>query len=129
MVKATYEELLETRVVFGSPESVIDRLTQFQEMLGITGITAELNPGGFLPKEAITEFETPGREGDARLHVKGCGAIIYGQLRLANGAYGRSCREAVGLSLRRRASVKPGYESVQIDRGGHSNGRHVEWSR
>jgi len=53
MVKATYEELLETRVVFGSPESVIDRLTQFQEMLGITGITAELNPGGFLPKEAV----------------------------------------------------------------------------
>jgi alkanesulfonate monooxygenase SsuD/methylene tetrahydromethanopterin reductase-like flavin-dependent oxidoreductase (luciferase family) len=40
-------------VVFGSPESVIDRLTQFQEMLGITGITAELNPGGFLPKEAV----------------------------------------------------------------------------
>jgi alkanesulfonate monooxygenase SsuD/methylene tetrahydromethanopterin reductase-like flavin-dependent oxidoreductase (luciferase family) len=53
MVKATYEELLETRVVFGSPESVIDRLTQFQEMLGVTGITAELNPGGFLPKEAV----------------------------------------------------------------------------
>ena len=53
MVKASYEELLETRVVFGSPESVIDRLTQFQEMLGITGITAELNPGGFLPKEAV----------------------------------------------------------------------------
>src|SRR5207245_904819 len=44
---------LETRVVFGSPESVIDRLNQFQEMLGITGITAELNPGGFLPKEAV----------------------------------------------------------------------------
>jgi alkanesulfonate monooxygenase SsuD/methylene tetrahydromethanopterin reductase-like flavin-dependent oxidoreductase (luciferase family) len=53
MVNASYEELLETRVVFGSPESVIDRLTQFQEMLGITGITAELNPGGFLPQEAV----------------------------------------------------------------------------
>jgi alkanesulfonate monooxygenase SsuD/methylene tetrahydromethanopterin reductase-like flavin-dependent oxidoreductase (luciferase family) len=53
MVNATYEELLETRVVFGSPESVIDRLSQFQEMLGITGITAELNPGGFLPQEAV----------------------------------------------------------------------------
>src|SRR5439155_6210560 len=50
---ATYEDLLETRVVFGSPESVIDRLHQFREMLGITGITAELNPGGFLPKEAV----------------------------------------------------------------------------
>ena len=53
MANATYEELLETRVVFGSPDLVIDRLTQFREMLGITGITAELNPGGFLPQEAV----------------------------------------------------------------------------
>jgi len=53
LANATYEDLLETRVVFGSPESVIDRLNQFQEMLGITGITAELNPGGFLPKDAV----------------------------------------------------------------------------
>ena len=53
MANTTYEDLLETRVVFGSPERVIDRLTQFKEMLGITGITAELNPGGFLPKEAV----------------------------------------------------------------------------
>jgi alkanesulfonate monooxygenase SsuD/methylene tetrahydromethanopterin reductase-like flavin-dependent oxidoreductase (luciferase family) len=53
LASASYEDLLETRVVFGSPESVIDRLTQFREMLGITGITAELNPGGFLPKEAV----------------------------------------------------------------------------
>ena len=53
LASSTYEDLLETRVVFGSPERVIDRLTQFREMLGITGITAELNPGGFLPKEAV----------------------------------------------------------------------------
>lgn len=53
LANSTYEDLLETRVVFGSPERVIDRLTQFQEMLGITGITAELNPGGFLPQEAV----------------------------------------------------------------------------
>ncbi len=53
LANATYEDLLETRVVFGSPERVVDKLHQFQEMLGITGITAELNPGGFLPKEAV----------------------------------------------------------------------------
>ena len=53
LANTTYEDLLETRVVFGSPEHVKDRLVQFQEMLGITGITAELNPGGFLPKEAV----------------------------------------------------------------------------
>ena len=53
LANATYEDLLETRVVFGSPERVTDKLHQFQEMLGITGVTAELNPGGFLPKEAV----------------------------------------------------------------------------
>ena len=53
LANITYEDLLETRVVFGSPGHVKDRLTQFQEMLGITGITAELNPGGFLPKAAV----------------------------------------------------------------------------
>ena len=53
LVNSTYEDLLETRVVFGSPEQVIDRLHEFREMLGVSGITAELNPGGFLPKEAV----------------------------------------------------------------------------
>ena len=53
LANATYEDLLETRVVFGSPDRVIDRLNQFKELLGVTGITAELNPGGFLPKEAV----------------------------------------------------------------------------
>ncbi len=53
LVNSTYEDLLETRVVFGSPEQVIDRLHEFKEMLGVSGITAELNPGGFLPKEAV----------------------------------------------------------------------------
>ena len=53
LLNSSYEDLLETRVVFGSPERVVDRLHEFKEMLGVTGITAELNPGGFLPKEAV----------------------------------------------------------------------------
>lgn len=51
--KLTYEEILETKVIFGSPDRVIDRLGQFKEMLGLTGFTAELNPGGLLPVEAV----------------------------------------------------------------------------
>ncbi len=51
--KLTYEEILETKVIFGSPDRVIDRLGQFKEMLGLTGITVELNPGGMLPPEAV----------------------------------------------------------------------------
>jgi len=49
----TYDDILETRVIFGTPEMVIDRLTQFKEMLGLSGIAAELNPGGLLPPEAV----------------------------------------------------------------------------
>ena len=51
--KLTYEEILETKVIFGSPGRVIDRLSQFKELLGLTGFTAELNPGGLLPPEAV----------------------------------------------------------------------------
>jgi len=49
----TWDDILETKVIVGSPERVIERLTQFKEMLGLTGFTAELNPGGLLPKEAV----------------------------------------------------------------------------
>jgi alkanesulfonate monooxygenase SsuD/methylene tetrahydromethanopterin reductase-like flavin-dependent oxidoreductase (luciferase family) len=51
--KLTYDEILETKVIFGTPEQVVDRLTQFKEMLGLTGFTAELNPEGLLPREAV----------------------------------------------------------------------------
>ena len=53
LAKMTYEEILETRVIFGTPQMVADRLAQFKETLGLTGFTAELNPGGLLPKEAV----------------------------------------------------------------------------
>ena len=53
LANSTYEDLLQTRVVFGSPERFIDRITEFKEMLGVSGVTAELNPGGFLPREAV----------------------------------------------------------------------------
>ena len=53
MAKLTYEDILQTKVIFGTPERVIDRLAQFQEQIGITGITADLNPGRALPKEAV----------------------------------------------------------------------------
>jgi alkanesulfonate monooxygenase SsuD/methylene tetrahydromethanopterin reductase-like flavin-dependent oxidoreductase (luciferase family) len=49
----TYQDILDTKVIVGSPERVIDQLTQYKEMLGLTGFTAELNPGGTLPKEVV----------------------------------------------------------------------------
>jgi alkanesulfonate monooxygenase SsuD/methylene tetrahydromethanopterin reductase-like flavin-dependent oxidoreductase (luciferase family) len=53
LAKLTYEEILETKMICGTPEGVIDRLTQFKETLGLSGFTAELNPGGLLPPEAV----------------------------------------------------------------------------
>jgi alkanesulfonate monooxygenase SsuD/methylene tetrahydromethanopterin reductase-like flavin-dependent oxidoreductase (luciferase family) len=53
LANMTYEEILETKVIFGTPESVTDKLAQFKELLGLSAVTAELNPGGRLPKEAV----------------------------------------------------------------------------
>ena len=53
LAKMSYEEILETKVIFGTPEMVTDKLANFQEMLGLSGFTAELNPGGLLPPEAV----------------------------------------------------------------------------
>jgi alkanesulfonate monooxygenase SsuD/methylene tetrahydromethanopterin reductase-like flavin-dependent oxidoreductase (luciferase family) len=49
----TYEEILQTRVVFGTAASLIDRVRQLRDELGLTGLVAELNPGGLLPVEPM----------------------------------------------------------------------------
>ena len=53
LANLTYQDILETRVIFGTPEMVVERLGQFKEMLGLTGFAAELNPGGLLPPAAV----------------------------------------------------------------------------
>ena len=47
----TYDEMLETKVAFGTPPALIDRLTELRDRLHLSGIAAELNPGGLLPFE------------------------------------------------------------------------------
>jgi len=48
-----YEEILETRVAFGTAAGLIDRLARLRDELGLTGIVAELNPGGLLPMDRM----------------------------------------------------------------------------
>ena len=43
-----YDELLETRVAFGTAAALRDRLGEIGEDLGLSGIVAELNPSGLL---------------------------------------------------------------------------------
>ena len=44
LVNSTYEDLLETRVVFGSPEQVIDRLHEFKGNAGSIGNYRRIEP-------------------------------------------------------------------------------------
>ncbi|HYB69826.1 MAG TPA: LLM class flavin-dependent oxidoreductase [Candidatus Bathyarchaeia archaeon] len=45
----SYEEILDSKVAFGTGPGLVDRLRRLKEELGLTGIAAELNPGGLLP--------------------------------------------------------------------------------
>ena len=49
LTSLTYEEMLATKVAFGTAPMLIERLTELKEELGLNGIAAELNPGGLLP--------------------------------------------------------------------------------
>jgi alkanesulfonate monooxygenase SsuD/methylene tetrahydromethanopterin reductase-like flavin-dependent oxidoreductase (luciferase family) len=51
----TYEQILETKVAFGSAAGLKDRLTALQEELGLDGIVAEMNAGGMLSAQQVTE--------------------------------------------------------------------------
>lgn len=55
MRSINYEEVLRERMIVGTPERVIDRLTQLQEELGLDGILAELNPGSRIPQQRVME--------------------------------------------------------------------------
>jgi len=48
LANLSYDEILTTKVAFGTGPGLIDRLTALKEELGVDGIAAELNPGGLL---------------------------------------------------------------------------------
>jgi alkanesulfonate monooxygenase SsuD/methylene tetrahydromethanopterin reductase-like flavin-dependent oxidoreductase (luciferase family) len=45
----TYDDILATRAAFGTAPALVDRLGELRDDLGLTGVVAELNPGGLLP--------------------------------------------------------------------------------
>ncbi len=42
-----------TRVIYGTPDMVVERLHQYQEDLGITGVSLDVNPGGQVPYDRV----------------------------------------------------------------------------
>jgi alkanesulfonate monooxygenase SsuD/methylene tetrahydromethanopterin reductase-like flavin-dependent oxidoreductase (luciferase family) len=47
----SYDEILKSRVAFGTAASLIERFGQLRDELGLDGIVVELNPGGLLSLE------------------------------------------------------------------------------
>jgi alkanesulfonate monooxygenase SsuD/methylene tetrahydromethanopterin reductase-like flavin-dependent oxidoreductase (luciferase family) len=53
LVSLSYEEVLHTKVAFGTPTGLIDRLSQLRYELWLDGIVAELDAGGQIPAERV----------------------------------------------------------------------------
>lgn len=53
MLSIDYDEVLRERMIVGTPASVVDRLQEIKETLGLDGILAELNPGSLIPHERV----------------------------------------------------------------------------
>ena len=49
----SYEEMLETKVAFGTGEGLVDRFGELKEELGLDCLVAELNAGGLIPEKAV----------------------------------------------------------------------------
>ena len=49
MANTPYSEILSNRVLFGTPDELVERLKDLQEELGINGIVMECNYGGRIP--------------------------------------------------------------------------------
>jgi alkanesulfonate monooxygenase SsuD/methylene tetrahydromethanopterin reductase-like flavin-dependent oxidoreductase (luciferase family) len=49
----SYDEILQTRVAVGTAPALVERLGTLRAELGLTGLVAELNPGGLMPLERM----------------------------------------------------------------------------
>ena len=53
MAAMTYEDALQDRLVFGTPETVANRLGEIRDELGLSGVIVEPNVGGLIPPEIL----------------------------------------------------------------------------
>ena len=50
---APYKQVLEERVVFGTPAEIVDTFKGYREDLGVTGVVMEVNYGGQIPADRV----------------------------------------------------------------------------
>ena len=53
LANMSYKEVLEKRVIYGSPDEVADRLGDLKARLGLSGVVLEINYGGQIPQELV----------------------------------------------------------------------------
>lgn len=53
MAGVPYDDILKRRVMYGTPEAVVDRLQEYREELGISGVVLETNYGGQIPYDRV----------------------------------------------------------------------------
>jgi alkanesulfonate monooxygenase SsuD/methylene tetrahydromethanopterin reductase-like flavin-dependent oxidoreductase (luciferase family) len=53
MASVPYDDLLKRRLLYGTPEAIVERLQEYQEALGITGVVLEMNYGGQIPYDRV----------------------------------------------------------------------------
>jgi len=53
MASVPYDDILRQRVMYGTPEAVVERLQEYQDWLGISGVVLEMNYGGQIPNGRV----------------------------------------------------------------------------
>ena len=92
IVNMSYDEILKTRVAFGTAPALRDRLGEIAEDLGLAGIVAELNPSGLLSLDQMrADARHPHPRGDPYFPVtKACTRFHASADASANSVYLRS---------------------------------------
>jgi alkanesulfonate monooxygenase SsuD/methylene tetrahydromethanopterin reductase-like flavin-dependent oxidoreductase (luciferase family) len=55
IASADYDELLKTRLAYGTPDAVTTRLAELRDELGLSGFLLEPNVGGAIPREQVSK--------------------------------------------------------------------------
>ena len=53
MASDSYDDILKKRIIVGTPEYIVERLQEYQEALGISGVILEVNYGGQIPYDRV----------------------------------------------------------------------------
>ncbi len=53
VASTSYDDILKQRVMYGTPEAIVERLQEYQEELGITSVVLEMNYGGQMPYDRV----------------------------------------------------------------------------